>query len=154
FFRSPGNPGLLQALRVSAVEADRWNLETLSLYTGAIYSIPLIFHEDFDRLALKEMVQLGDTVRNISWENKVPGLSVASVNLIASGRPIENKDLKPLAQINHNQLFIYRNQSCLPRATFISHAVSLESNDEIMKRLTDPSFDPQSAVLIQGAAPS
>ena len=61
FYRSHNPQNLVLKLPANDVlYFSRWHLETLHNYAGAFYSVPIIFHEDFDNLAKKELVQMGD----------------------------------------------------------------------------------------------
>ncbi|HEY4492359.1 MAG TPA: hypothetical protein VI958_10210, partial [Acidobacteriota bacterium] len=90
-----------------ALYLDHWNLETLYNYSGVFYDIKVVFHEDYDGLANKQIQDLRSFVLTAPWDRRLPMLSAAGVKLILSA---ENRTIPGLRKLgvvrnNSNTLF-------------------------------------------------
>ncbi len=72
-------------------------------------------------------------------------LSLLNVKYIISTLPVKESNYK---LIHDGPVKIYENPDCLPRAFFAEKLLLVESEKDVLKRMEDPSFDPQKMVFI------
>lgn len=71
----------------------RWNLQVLTDYTGLLFRIPLVFHQDFGALGPYRVVELGKIVDSLPWAKRFGILqasgcgSALTADLLRSRRP-------------------------------------------------------------------
>ena len=130
---------------------SRWSLETLSGYSGYTYGIPVIFHDDANNLGQKYVVLLHQYIKSLRWEQKLPIFSAGAVSLIITHEALSLPGLERIAEIpNHSslQFFLYRNTRAASRATFVTQAQRVDSDDAALAILTNPEFDPRTHVVL------
>ena len=138
-----------------ALYLDHWNLETLYNYSGAFYDIKVVFHEDYDGLANKQIQDLRSFVLTAPWDRRLPMLSAAGVKLILSA---ENRTIPGLRKLgvvrnNSNTLFyLYENEQVASPVAFVSSWKGANSKKETLQALSDPSFDPRKTVILSGVS--
>jgi hypothetical protein len=133
---------------------DRWRLEMLSGYTATQYRIPVVFHEDYDWLALNRMVDLTRILSKLEWQQKLSILSSASVRFILTSQQIQLPDLKLIQVIknaSNKPYFLYLNQRCAARTAFITNPTVVSNPSEVLRLMSLPSFDPCKNVLLEEA---
>ena len=151
FYRAWNPPGITVKLpRNDLALFNRWNLETLTNYLAPLYSIPVIYHEDYDDLAQKELTKLSDHMNRRPWNERLPALTAGGVSLILTADSLP--DVKPVLVVNNSsdrQFYLYRNQAVSTRAFFVTGAVPYTTLEEGLKQLCNPQFNPKRTVLIQ-----
>jgi hypothetical protein len=150
-----GNPPdvVLQAPSNETVWQSRWNLATLAYYTGASFDIPVIFHIDFDGLVPRRTEYLGDLVRRLPWERRLPVLSAGGVTAIVTPRRVALPDLEPqglIANASNVRFALYRNRAAAPRVGFVSSWEYAASEEAASQAMTRPGFDPRVHVVLEG----
>jgi hypothetical protein len=134
---------------------DRWRLELLSNYTATQYGIPVVFHEDYDWLALNRMVDLTKTISKLEWRQRLSILSSGAVRFVLTAQQIQLPDLKLIQVIknaSNKPYFLYLNQRCAPRTTFVTNPTVVSSSSEVLRLMSLPSFDPCKTVLLEEAS--
>jgi hypothetical protein len=133
---------------------DRWRLELLSNYTATLYNIPVVFHEDYDWLALNRMVHLTRAIGKSQWPQRLPILSAAAVRFVLSSHKIQLPDLKLVRVIqnaSNKPYFLYANQRCTSRVVFVTKSKVISRPPEALRLMNLPSFDPCDSVLLEEA---
>ncbi len=154
FLRMP-NPGgiVLQMPADNNLYLARWNLETLENYTGASYQIPLIFHENFDGLAKREIAQMAELIHSVPWEQKLPLFSAANIRLVLTAEDLSVPGVEKLATVRNRSsrvFFLYRLINSAPRVGFVHDVISSMTDREILDAMTCSEFDPRKAVVLSG----
>lgn len=135
----------------------RTTLGSVGKYTAANFGIPVVFHDDYDQLALREIVSLGDAVGHLPWNRRVPALSAAGVTtvLTADSRatavlPLTVQGIVP----NGGTLYQLRNPKALPGAGFVVEAWSAENDEGQFRLLLEGRGgrlpEPQETVVLTG----
>ena len=136
-----------------SVYVDRWRLELLSNYTATLYNIPVVFHEDYDWLELRRMEAISRILAKSNWDQKLSIFSSAAVRFVLTAQKIQIPGLKLIRIINNasnTPYFLYQNERCAPRVTFVSNS-QVETSNEILNLIKLPTFDPCSTVLLEDA---
>lgn len=132
----------------------RWHRETIAFYTAAASDIPVVFHDDFDALAALRLVWLGDSLRRIPWQQRMPFLSAAGVSLIVTATPLSIAQLEPVGSIanaSNVTFYAFRNRGAAPAVGFVPRWEFAPSNRESIARMLRPGFDPRSEVVLEGS---
>ncbi|GAK51947.1 hypothetical protein U14_03193 [Candidatus Moduliflexus flocculans] len=130
---------------------SRWSLETLSGYSGYMYGIPVIFHDDANNLGQKYIVQLHQMLKQFAWSQRIPILSSGAVSLMITHENLTLPGIEKIAEIPNDsnlRFFLYRNTRAASRTTFVTQAQIVQSDDAALARLTQPDFDPRTAVIL------
>ncbi len=72
-------------------------------------------------------------------------LNLLNVKYLISPFPLTDANVKLLRD---GPIKIYENTTCLPRAFFVNRVVVVETEEELLRRLKAPDFDPQSTAYI------
>jgi hypothetical protein len=150
-FRTPNPSGVvLNVISTDIMWQQRWSLEILSDYFGLMYSIPLIFHPDLDAMVMRDMGSMKRIVDVVSWEERLPVLSLSSVKLILTAENLNIKHVQPIARIRNASNFpfyLYENQNCLPVIRFPKQIITVKSETDALKMMVHPKFDPDSIIV-------
>jgi hypothetical protein len=134
----------------------RWNLETLQGYSGPLYDIPVIFHEDYDDLEQKDLVRISEFVARAPWEKRVPLLTSGGVSLILAPDLLQLPDLPILAKVANSSdstFYLYRNGPVFDLAFGVPEVINVLSQEEAFQRMTETGFDPRKQVFIEAVIP-
>jgi len=74
-----------------------WDIQLLSRYTAATFGIPLVFHEDYDGLALSRMRHLTEAVAKMAWPERLNVLSAAGATAIITPDAVESNQLERMS---------------------------------------------------------
>ncbi len=156
FYRAP-NPHriVFQMPENNVLYLARWNLETLDNYTGAFYHIPLSFHENFDGLAKREIVQLGDLIYKLPWEKRLPVLHAANIRLVLTSEDLSIQGMQKLAVVRNKSnrvFFLYNLADSAPRVNFVRESIAVRTEAEMLEALTRPDFDPRRSVILSSSS--
>jgi hypothetical protein len=154
FYRTPNPVPLVLKLPANDIRYFyRWHLETLHNYLPAFYSIPILYHEDFDNLAQKELVKISDYLTRDASGARVPLLTAGGVSLLMASGTNSNPALEPLKTIRNSSselFYLYRNRNFRGHAFFVASAVSVATNEEAFLQIVKPDFDPLNVVYVYG----
>ena len=152
FYRSLNPPNLRINLPANdVVYFNRWHMETLHNYTGAMYSIPLAYHEDFDNLAKKELVKLSDQLLRAKWNERLPILTAGAVTVFLTADKVEAPQVRFVATIRNSSsrpFYLYRNENVKELATLITRVETARTQEDLLKKLSAPAFDPANSLLL------
>lgn len=152
FLRMPNPRGIVfQMPSDDVLYLARWNLETLENYTAAFYHIPVIFHENFDGLARREINRLADLVHKLPWERKLPVLHTTNVRLVLSAEDVSIPGMQKLAVVRNKSnrvFFLYSLIDSAPRVTFVRDSILAATEQEMLETMTRPDFDPRKSVIL------
>jgi hypothetical protein len=155
FYRAPNPPDLMLKLPSNDVlYVNRWHLETLHNYSAPLYSIPIIYHEDFDNLAQKELVELSDSMLRVSQERRLQILSAGGVSVFLTPDRSTIPSLQPLSIVrsgSDRNFYLYRNLNFKGVAHFVPEAMFINDPKEALVQVTGPGFDPSKRVYLQGS---
>jgi hypothetical protein len=157
-YRAANTPGL--RLRLPAdnkVYLYRWNLETLQGYSATLYSIPMVYHEDFDDLAKPEIDRIADFLLRATWEKRIPFLNAAGVRLVISPDVIPAEQAKLLARITNASdmpLYLSKILTFDGLAFFPKRIEFVPSQEEIFRKMSENPFDPHLISYLQGNSQS
>ena len=130
-----------------------WDLETLRLYIGAFYGVPIIFHEDLASLSQLRILTLRDLTKlPLSWSRRLPILSASAVTLILTDDEINDASIKKIATVRNPSdtlFYLYKNMSAPARITFVTDWVSAKSGDEALRFMLAPEFDPRRNATVE-----
>jgi hypothetical protein len=146
----------LKAPSNEVVWQNVWDLQILNYYTAALYDIPLIFHKDLDAMAQQSEVELKNAMDSVPWERRLPLLSAGAVSLVLTDQAVVTPGLKLLARLlnaSNIPFYLYRNETAVPRVTFLTHAVAADTHADALKRMLLPEFDPRSLVVLETQDP-
>jgi hypothetical protein len=131
----------------------RWCLEVLNETMGAYYRIPIIFHMDFDGLTPRRIITLKTLLASLPWQQKLPFLSAGGVTLIVTPEEISLPEVVRLASIgkvySQDSYFLYRNHAAAARIQFITRGTWVHADEEALKALLQPDYDPRTQVILQ-----
>ena len=130
--------------------------ETLDLYTGSAFGIPVIFHEDYDFLAQRRLVRLTSILQKLPWEQRLPLLSAGSVTMILTPERPAVPGLELVAPISNPSdvpLFLYRNLLAAPRVGFVANSAFVASETDALRAVLSRGFDPRRHLVVEGSAP-
>jgi len=130
-------------------------LETLHNYSGAFYDIPIMFHEDYDGLAKKEVVNMTHLLPSLPWAQRIPLLSAGAVRLILSVERLVMPGLKELGAIRNSSnviFYLYRNDRSASPVGFVTSWRKAQSAEEALRTLTDATFDPRKEAVLLNVA--
>ena len=152
FYRSINPPNLILNLPANeVVYFNRWHLETLNSYSAALYSIPVIYHEDFDHLAQKEVVKISDHLLRSSWKQRMPLLTAGAVSLFLTADRLTLPGVQLIATVQNTSsvpFFLYRNSAVSNQIFFVPEAIRVTNNEDAFRKMNAPEFHPLRAVLI------
>jgi len=153
-FRDPNPPfRSLEAPTNQILWQYRWNRETLNFYSAASADIPVIFHDDFDRLEPLRLERLTEFVVHAPWEQRRPFLGSTGVTLVVTTKPsLPGMELVGSYPNRSNlTFFVFRNRAAAPFASFVSRWQFASSNPESIRRMLRPGFDPTADVVLEGS---
>jgi hypothetical protein len=130
----------------------RWTLETLGNSSAAFFRIPIIFHIDFDRMALTHVMQLQKVITAIPWERRLPILSAGGVTLIISPMPLELPGLEFIGGIpNQANVPFYRywNTRKADRVKLVTQWTQVETEPDALGIMLNSQYDPRKHVVLQ-----
>jgi hypothetical protein len=157
-FRDSDPAGLtLRAPTNEAVWRVLWQLETLDFYLGAAFDLPVIYHEDFDRLAPVRVAELTQLVRSLPWPRRTPLLSAASVRLVLTSEELPPDRWTRIGEIPNSSdraFFLYRNERAAPRAGLVHFWKYVASAEEARRAIALQGFDPRWHVALEGSGPA
>src|SRR4029078_6249239 len=110
----------------------RWNLETLQGYSGPLYNIPVIFHEDYDDLEQKDLVRISEFFFRAPWEKRIPFLTMGGVSLLLTPDLLQFPELQILAKVantSDHPFYLYRNNQ-ISEIAFPVSAISVLSQED------------------------
>lgn len=154
FYRTK-NPDQIQFSNLPSADimwGDRWNLEMLNSSLAAIYGIPLLFHVDYDRLAHQHVATLDTLLDSLPWERRLPILSAGNVTTILTTDWIDAPGTEFISEIQNRSttpFYLYRNTKAANRVEFVSHWQRVASDNDALRALMAPDYDPRSRVIIQ-----
>ncbi len=132
------------------VHLMRRNLSTLRFYTAAGFGIPVVFHDDYDRLAPRRVMALGDRLRREPWSRRVPVLRAAGVSVVATWSRLEVPGLVEAVRAEEpggQGLRLYRVEGST-RARFVSRRREAHSGKEALGMLLSRA-DPLDEVILE-----
>ncbi|GAK51409.1 hypothetical membrane protein [Candidatus Moduliflexus flocculans] len=147
----PRNP-ILQVPANEILWGNRWNLEILADYSASFYGIPVIFHEDFDKLANVRVMQFKDILERAAWPQKLPLLSAAGVTVILTDERVFAEGAQFITDVPNasNLTFhLYKNPQALEPVQMLTSWEFADSDAEAEKAMLRPDYDPRRHVVLQ-----
>lgn len=159
FFRHPDPPGTRYPIPRDEVQyATYWSNVSLNNYQAAFYSIPVIFHEDFDDLASRRSARLAAQVHRVPWQHRARLLSAASVTVVLATTAIDAPGLSLLERFSppgpSPQFFLYRNTAALAPVSFFSNWAPASSEAQAWEMVNSSDFDPLNRVVVEDRLPA
>jgi hypothetical protein len=152
FYRPPNLPNLNLNLPANeVVYFNRWHLETLNNYSAALYSIPVIYHEDFDNLAQKELVKISDHLLRSSWDKRLPFLEAGAVSIFLTADRLTLPGVQLIASIKNSSnvpFFLYRDSTVSNQIFFVPEALRVSNNEDAFRKMNETGFHPLKSVFI------
>ncbi|MDH3347948.1 MAG: YfhO family protein [Desulfobulbaceae bacterium] len=130
----------------------RFNMEVLNFYLGSLYNIPIIYHKDPTRLSQQRMVTLTQKVEQLPWQERIPLLSMASVEAIVTNNKLDSSDLQFVGEIKNmsfSQFFMYKNINALTGTTFVRNGLLANTGEEALQAVLDKNFDPRKVIVLE-----
>ena len=146
-------PLRLKAPTPDIVWLARWNLDSLAKYTASGFRIPVVFHLDFDGLAGRDVSALGEAVRRMPWERRLPFLSAAGVRAVLREKGSAVPGLLPFAELPVDEtraLVLERNPAALPPASLSTGWVRADTVPEALAAMGDPTFEASRRPVVPG----
>ena len=147
----PRNP-ILRVPSNSIAWGYAWNLEILADYIAAYYQIPVIFHDDFDKMANFRVINLQQTIDRLAWPQKISLLSAAGVTVILTDADFAAAGVQTIADApNRSNLtfHLYRNDRALAPVNLVTSWENAASEQDAMQAMLKPDYDPRTHVVIQ-----
>ncbi|MEE8525289.1 MAG: YfhO family protein, partial [Thermoanaerobaculia bacterium] len=155
FFRAPKPPLLVPSSVPSndIVWLYRWNQEILRSYLASAYSVPMIFHDDFNKLAPRRVSELTETVRGLPWSHRLRFLSSASVRAVITHEELALPELERVAVLANASpvpFYVYRNSAAAERARVVQIWITVDSEREALEAMLATGFDPARHAVVEG----
>ncbi|OLC54711.1 MAG: hypothetical protein AUH92_03460 [Acidobacteria bacterium 13_1_40CM_4_69_4] len=130
----------------------RYDRFVYALWTGHAERVPTALEGATDRMDLKESADLGRALEALPVAARVRVLQVCRVGFLLSYDPLAGPDLEPgpvLDGFSRPPLRVYRVRAAVPRLRVVRNARPLPAGRDLADMLSDPGYDPRSAVLIE-----
>ncbi len=147
----PRNP-ILHVPSNEIVWGNRWNLDILADYSASFYGIPIIFHDDFDKLANIRIMTFKAMLERAAWPQKLPLLSAAGVTTILTDAVISADGAQFVADVPNNSnlaFHLYENRHALEPVQMVQSWEYAASDDEVERAMLQPGYDPRRHVVLQ-----
>ena len=152
FYRAPNPPNVTLKMPANEVmHFNRWHLETLHDYSAATYSIPVVYHEDFDNLAQKELAAIASHVLRIRWNERLRFLTAGGVSLFLAADEIDSPSVERIAIVRNSssrRFFLYRNKPVTSIATLLNRVSTTSTSAEMFAAMKSERFDPKQNVFL------
>lgn len=157
-YRVPKSEGVsLNAPTNDVIYQYRWNLDVLNGYVAPLYGVPIVYHDDLDRMAASHVRNMSRVVSGIPWEKRIPFLSAGGANLILTDENLSVEGLVPVVKVStasNTPFYLYRNKTAADPVTLVHSWKSVSTEDEALGEMLSPGFDPRSqVVLLRTASP-
>jgi hypothetical protein len=139
------------------VYKTRWDLETLNLWIGAYYKIPVIFHINVSGIQQRRIENLTEALYAVPWERRLPALSAGSVTVVVTPEILRIEGLRPVVRVRSPSIldyYVYHNERAMPPVHFVSHYRFFKELPHLLSAMLNPAFDPRREVLLLGTGPS
>jgi hypothetical protein len=153
---TPPRP-ILRAPTNEIIWLYRWNLEVLNDYLASFYRIPIIFHNDFDRMAQAKVMKLSTQIQSLPWQQRLPILSAGAVTLIITSDEIALSGMHRIADIPNQSktpFYLYQNEMAAVRVTFVTQWQQVASDTEALQMMRAAAYDPRQQVILQQPQPT
>jgi hypothetical protein len=128
-FQEQQRPNLNMYAHIPAVD------EYTDLLNSAYYAVFSPVQQSFEPGVLSPEAR--------AYRNKI--LNLLNVKYLISPFSLPDRNLKILYD---GPIKIYENTTCLPRAFFVEKVLVVENEDEVLRGLKDPGFDPQNMAYV------
>lgn len=135
----------------------RWYLESLSVQTPALYQIPVIFHIDPSGLAPTYSMGLTNILFSLPWEQRLPLFSSGGVTVILAHEEVVVPGMRQIATVptwSGTTFYLYKNEIATDRVEFVTSWDYVASDEDGLKTMLHPAFDPRRQVVLQKAEAS
>ncbi len=130
----------------------RWNIDVLNEDTAALFRIPVIFYNDGSYLSQARVTRYKTLIESLAWEKRLPLLSAAGVTLILTADDVSLPGTHRIQEIpNRSNIpaYLYRNETAAKGVEFVSNWKFVDSDDQALKLMLHPAYDPRKYVLLQ-----
>lgn len=130
----------------------RYDRFVYALWTGHAERVPTVLDGAADRMDLKQGADLGRAVEALPLAARVRILQACRVGFLLSYESLAHPDLETgpvLEGFSRPPLRVYRVLSAVPRLRLVRVARPLPADRGLADILSDPGYDPRSAVLIE-----
>jgi hypothetical protein len=152
-YRASGPPHvILRSPSDKLIWIYRWNLEVLNDFLGAFYQLPVIFHDDFDRMAQADVITLKTLIDSLPWQQRLPILSAGAVTLMITSDELTIPGVHRIAEIPNQSktpFYLYQNETTAGRVAFITRWQQVASNPEALQAMLASTYDPRQQVILQ-----
>ena len=133
----------------------RWGLETLDRYFGALYHLPVIFHDDYVGLAQRHIVDLKGMAKTLPWPQKLPILAMSGVTAVIAPERLHIEGLEHVAELpNRSNVLFHLYRLNATRVRFVANWASVRNDGEAIARLTSSRFDPARQAVLHPHQPT
>ena len=151
FYRAPDpQPFHLTAPADDVVWLARFNLQTLRYYTAQAWVLPTIFHMDFDGLANRDMLRLGEFAERLPWRRRLPILSAAGARAILAPGRLLLPGLHPIRELPTpaGYTWMLHENGDAARVRFVTRGRTFADREQQLALMGSGSFDPTREVLL------
>jgi len=130
----------------------RYDRFVYALMTGHRDGVPTALDASTDRMDLKEGPDLGRALETVSLPGRVRALAACRVGYLLSYAHLDDPGLDAgpvLEGLSRPPARLYRVRAVVPRLRFVAKARRLGPGSDLAAGLSDPGYDPRSAVLLE-----
>lgn len=132
----------------------RWGLETLDRYFGALYHLPVIFHDDYVGLAQRHIVDLKGMAKTLPWPQKMPIFNMSGVTTVIAPERLHIEGLEHVAELpNRSNVLFHLYRLNATRIRFVANWASVRDDGEAIARLASSLFDPERQAVLHPHQP-
>ena len=131
----------------------RYDRFVYALLTGHPEHVPTALDAATDRMDLKDSAALGRTLEGLPPAARVRALAACRGGILMTYAPLEGEGLEAgpvLEGFSRPPLRVYRVTSVVPRVRLVGIARPLPADRNLADVLSDPGYDPNREVLIEG----
>jgi len=130
-----------------------WDKEVLTRFFAVLYKLSYGFDLNIDRLTSASYLKFMNYGNNAPTALKLRFMGLGNIKYILSFEYINDPNLFLMAEIftgSNVTLKVYQNLLCMPRAYLAEKGVRVNGDDEALKIMLQPKFNPKKMVLISG----
>ena len=143
FYSVIGRPTFEQAVALS--------FENYMPNVGVFHGID--YFQEIDALNRRQYSDFLSVANNLDFERQIKLLSTFNVKFVVSFRELPEKGIQLVGHFPKYFSWLYRVERTVPRLYVVSKAIEEKESVKVLKRLSDPEFDPFKEVILDSVAP-